>query len=102
MPNASTASGVSVANLNRDDLLKVMYYRNEREKGYCQQFIELIDSNPELDFRRSLSAPWQFDVKLSTGTIISMWPHKLKAVNQRTYASFEFVQWSDAAKILGF
>jgi len=77
-----------------------MFHRNDRERGYCHEFLELMSRFPDMSFSIRSYAPWQIDIKTPAGTTLSCWPHKLKVVNQRSYATFELKSWSEADPLI--
>lgn len=82
------------------DTLK-MFFRSPVEKKNCEDFVKFCDDNDLNRFIFSAStANWQFDMKFENGAVVSFWPHKLRAVDQKAYKSYDFVSWDDAKTLV--
>jgi hypothetical protein len=78
-----------------------MFFRSPIEKKNCEAFAEFCDKNNLNRFIMSAStANWQFDMKFDNGAVVSFWPHKLRAVDQRAYKTYDFTSWDEAMKLI--
>jgi hypothetical protein len=78
-----------------------MFFRSPIEKKNCEAFAEFCDQNDLNKFIMSAStATWQFDMKFDNGTVVSFWPHKLRAVDQKAYKTYDFTDWNEAMKLV--
>lgn len=78
-----------------------MFFRSPVEKKNCEAFAEFCYKNDLNKFIMSAStANWQFDMKFENGSVVSFWPHKLRAVDQTAYKTYDFVAWDEAMDLI--
>lgn len=79
-----------------------MFYRSPSEEANCREFVAFLNKfSGRVHWKQIPQAPWQVDVKTKSGKVVSFWPHKLRAVDQLNYKSYDFVTWHEADDLLG-
>lgn len=79
--------------------LEELWHKTLFERTNCEAFIEMLQKAKDITYKHSASAPWQVDVTTRDGGVISFWPHKMRAVEQKTYTAHDFTTWEDALSL---